>query len=121
MSIILPDASTATTESTASIDAATTAAQNAFIANVTVLINEAIANGLYQVEPYTVPLVTSEFVTNYFTPLGYTVTFPIVPNYPYNPAFVPGFPEVLPPGYQQPFSNPTGFGPPRIKISWPSS
>ena len=98
MSITLPNASTANTDTNSNITAETTAAQNAFIANCTVLINQAIANGIFFIEPYAVPLVTPDFVTAYFEGLGYTVLFPLVPPGPFNPAFIPGFPEVLPPG-----------------------
>ena len=115
--VTLPDAAEATTESEAAQAAAIATAQTNFIAEVTVLINNAITNGLYYVEPFVDPLVTPTYVTNYFTPLGYTVLYPISPNYPYNSAFVPGFPEVLPPGYQQP-NLPQTPGRPRIKISW---
>jgi hypothetical protein len=116
---ILPNASTANTDSTATNSAAVTTAQDAFIANVTVLINNAIANGGFYVQPLSVPLVSSSFVTTYFENLGYTVVFPIIPSYPYNPAFIPGFPEVLPPGYQIPLYNTyAGLGPPRYQISW---
>ena len=119
MSVTLPNATDANTESTAVDNAAITDAQNAFIANATVLINQAIQNGIFYVQPFITPLVTADFVNGYFQPLGYTVLFPVVPNYPYNPAFVPGFPEVLPPGYQEPLYNPVnGTGPPRCQISW---
>jgi hypothetical protein len=70
------------------------------------------------VEPFLPPLVSSDFVTTYFTALGYAVLFPIIPPGPYNPAFVPGFPEVLPPGFTD-WGGPQPFpGPPRIRISW---
>ena len=120
MAITLPDASTANTESNANLEAQTVIAQNAFIANATVLINNAIANGLFQIEPYLVPLVSVEFVTTYFTNLGYIVTFPAQPTYPYNPDFVPGFPEALPPGYITPLANAVpNDQAPRFAISWP--
>ena len=122
MAITLPIASAANTSTNANLADQTVVAQNAFIANVTVLINNAIKNNIFCVEPYCVPLVSTAFVTAYFTALGYTVLFPIVPTYPYNPTFVPGFPEVLPPGYVTPFSNPyAGEGPPRFRISWSSA
>ncbi len=118
MAIILPPSNEANSQTVANIEAAVIAAQNAFIASTTVLINNAINNGLFFVEPYLVPLVTPDFVTTYFEGLGYTVLFPLVPTYPYNPAFVPGFPEVLPPGYMAPFPGVEPIGPPRFKISW---
>ena len=120
MSYTLPNASTADTNSQATIAAETTAAENAFVAQATVLINEAISNGIFMIQPFLPPLVTPTYVTDYFQPLGYTVTFPIIPVGEFNPAFVPGFPEVLPPGYIPPFSNPNRPlpGPPRIQISW---
>ena len=117
MSVSLPNQATANADSQATITALTTAAEAAFVASTTVLINQAIANGLFFVEPLVVPLVTPIYVTAYFQALGYTVLFPIIPTSPFNPAFVPGFPEVLPPGYQQPFA-PTPPGPPRFRISW---
>lgn len=123
----LPTASTANTESNATIAAETATAQTAFIASTTVLINTAISNGLFQVEPFLPLLVTSAYVTTYFTGLGYTVLFPICggcncsgnSGYPYEPCFVAGFPEALPPGYI-PWNCDCGFnGPARIQISWP--
>lgn len=117
--VTLPDATEATTESEAAIAAAIATAEAQFVADVTVLINTATSNGLFHVEPYVDPLVTPAYVTSYFTPLGYTVLYPIIPIYPYNPTFVPGFPEVLPPGYHQP-NWPQSPGRPRIKISWPN-
>lgn len=124
----LPNAATANTDSNANIAAATATAQTNFIASTTVLINNAISNGLFQVEPFLPFLVTSEYVTGYFTPLGYTVLFPICGgscgcgcNSQFNPCFVDGFPEVLPPGYV-PWNCSCGgpSQPSRIQISWPS-
>jgi hypothetical protein len=118
MAITLPNASNADTDSQATNNANIVNAQNQFVAAVTVLINNAISNGLFFVQPVLPPLVTSEFVTSYFTNLGYTVTFPLLPSAPYNPAFIPGFPEVLPPGYQDwngPYYNTTIQ---RIEIAW---
>jgi hypothetical protein len=116
----LPNASTANTESTATNTADVAAAQSEFIAATTVLINQAISNGLFLVQPVLPPLVTSAYVKTYFTNLGYAVLFPIYPVYGYNPSFVPGFPEVLPPGYINPFFDHAYPGPPRIQISWTS-
>lgn len=118
MSITLPDATTANTESAATNTADVVTAQAEFVAATTVLINQAISNGLFLVQPILPSLVTSAYVTAYFTNLGYSVLFPIYPVYGYNPAFVPGFPEVLPPGYENPFFNHSYQGPPRIQISW---
>lgn len=120
MSITLPNASTANTDSTATNAADIVAAEADFVAATTVLINQAIQNGLFLVQPVLPHLVTSAYVTTYFTNLGYAVLFPIYPQYGYNPAFVPGFPEVLPPGYENPFFNHAYQGPPRIQISWTS-
>lgn len=118
MAITLPNASTANTDSTDTNAANVTAAETAFVASTTVLINQAIANGFFMIMPYLPFLVTSSYVTTYFTALGYTVTFPIIPPGPFNPCFVAGFPEVLPPGYT-PWNCGCGFtGLPRIQISW---
>jgi hypothetical protein len=118
MSIILPDATDAETASLAAQAAAIATAEAAFIASTTVLINDAIALGLPLVEPFLPPLVSSTYVTNYFTPLGYVVLYPIIPPGPYNPAFVPGFPEALPPNYIK-WGGPGLYpGAPRIRISW---
>ena len=122
MAITLPNAATANTDSTAEIAAATAANQASFIASATVLINQAIANGLYQVEPYMVPLVTSDYITTYFQGLGYTVTFPIIPPGPWWPCYAAaGFPEVLPPGWTN-WSCGCGGNckPLRIRIAWSS-
>jgi len=120
MSITLPSASTANTDSTATNAADVAAAEATFVADTTVLINQATQNGLFLVQPILPHLVTSDYVTTYFTALGYKVLFPIYPQYGYNPAFVPGFPEVLPSGYISPFFNHAYQGPPRIQISWTS-
>lgn len=122
MAITLPTASDADTFSQANNTAEITAVQNYFIANVTVLINNAIANGLFYVEPYSIPLVDPTWVSTYFTSLGYTVLYPLVPTYPYQQPFpAAGFPGVIPPGYVSPMTNPfyDGTGAPaRYKISW---
>lgn len=121
MAITLPNAATANTDSLATIVAETAAAQAAFIANATVLINQAIANGLFRIEPFMVPLVTSTYITTYFQGLGYTVVYPIFPFCctQWNPCFVAGFPEVLPPGYVPWNCGCGNDGRPRIQISWP--
>lgn|ERR1035437_3537487 len=116
----LPSEFAAHAAALAALAAATTAAQDAFVASTTVLIVDAIALGRTFVQPFMAPLVTSDFVTTYFQALGYTVLFPIVSSSPFDPAFVPGFPEVLPPGYQFPGQTLNGSGPPRIQISWSS-
>jgi hypothetical protein len=51
----LPNASTANTASTAVDNAAITEAQNAFVANATVLINQAIQNGIFYIQPFITP------------------------------------------------------------------
>ena len=125
----LPNASTANTDSNANIASETATAETAFIASTTVLINNAISNSLFQVEPFLPLLVTPAYVTTYFTNLGYSVLFPICggcncsgnSGYPYEPCFVTGFPEVLPPGYI-PWNCECGYdGPSRIQISWTSA
>jgi hypothetical protein len=118
MSITLPNASTANADSVAATAAATTAAEAAFVANATVLINDAMALGLFKIEPFMIPLVTSDYIATYFQALGYVVLFPIVPVDPFNPSFIAGFPEVLPPGYVIPGNGDNDLGPPRIRISW---
>lgn len=116
MSITLPDASTANTDTTA-VNAAEVAAQQvAFIAHTTVLINNAIANGLFSIYPFLPPLVTPDYITTYFTNLGYVVTYPIIVPGPFDPPFVIGFPEVTPPGWT-PWSQ-QNQNIPRIQISW---
>lgn len=130
MSITLPTDSEANTQTLANRAAAVTAAEAAFVANATVLINQAIANGFLRVQPFLNPLVTSAYVMTYFQAQGYTVTFPlsgcgcgcdcsgVYPSYPYEPCFVSGFPEALPPGYI-PWNCECGYyGPSRIQISW---
>lgn len=125
MSVTLPTASAADTASNAAIAAATTAAQAAFVASTTVLINQAIGNGLFRVQPFLPILITAEYVTSYFQPLGYAVLFPICSNcctwQECDPCLMPAnFPEVLPPGFI-PWNCCPGFqGPVRIQISWPS-
>jgi hypothetical protein len=117
---VLPDADTAKTESAATLAAAIATAEATFVAQVTVLIDNAIANGLYCVQPYLDPLVTSDYVTGYFSapPLNYVVLYPVYPLYPYNTMIEVVQPQVLPPGYQQPYTQNQYDGPPRIQISW---
>lgn len=115
MSINLPSAATANTDSTATNTADVAAAEAEFIAATTVLINQAISNGLFCVEPFLPLLVTPSYVSTYFTNLGYKVVFPIIPPGPYWPPIY--IPEVLPPGYIPP-NTPMQIGPPRILISW---
>ena len=118
MSITLPDAAAAETAALAAQAAAIATAQASFIASTTVLINQAIAIGLPLVEPYLPVLVTSTYVIDYFTALGYAVLYPIYPPGPFG-EFYPaaGFPEVVPPGnsYWGGIAVP---GIPRIRISW---
>ena len=118
MPITLPNASTANADSVAATAAATTAAQTSFIANATVLINDAMALGYFKIEPFMVPLVTSDYISTYFQALGYTVLFPILPPVPFDPAFVPNFPEVLPPGWTAWSDTIDVRSAPRIRISW---
>ena len=115
MSITLPNASTANTGSTATIAVDVATAEAEFIAATTVLINQAISNGLFEVEPLLPLLVTPTYVSNYFTNLGYKVVFPILPPCPYWPPLY--IPEVVPPGYIPP-NTPKQIGLPRIQISW---
>lgn len=117
--VTLPDQASANVGSAASNSAAITTAQNDFIASATVLINQAINNGFFQIEPYMVPLVTSTYITTYFQALGYTVTFPVISPGPWGPCFFPaGFPEVIPPGLEPWNCHCGNCGPIRIKISW---
>lgn len=127
MSLILPNASVNDVSVTANLAAETAAAQAAFVASATVLINQAILNGLFRIQPFLPWLVTPAYVTSYFTDLGYAVQYPVDGyccncsgngGYPYEPCFVAGFPEVLPPGYI-PWNCQCGYsGPSRIQISW---
>lgn len=130
MSITLPTASQADTRSQANIAAETATAEAQFVAYCTVLINNSITNGLFQIQPFLPPLVTSTYVASYFQPLGYTVLFPAFnggcncsgnSGYPYEPCFVAGFPEALPPGYEIWSCQCGNSGPPRISISWTSA
>jgi hypothetical protein len=120
MPTTLPNAATANTNSNATIAALTAAAQANFIASTTVLINQAINNGLFQVQPFMVPLVTSAYIISYFQTLGYTVLFPIIPSGPYEFCFAPaGFPEVLGNNWTNWSCNcGRSCGPIRIQISW---
>lgn len=124
MSITLPTASAADTASNASIAAATAAVQAAFVASTTVLINQAIANGIFLVQPFLPILITQDYVTSYFQPLGYQVLFPICGSccggwQECGPCFMPAnFPEVTPPGFIPWNCCPDYQGPPRIQISW---
>jgi hypothetical protein len=120
MTYTLPTASTANTDSNATLAADTATANAAFIASATVLINNAIANGLFQVEPFVIPFMSISTITTYFQGQGYTVLFPILPPGPFNWCGVPaGFPEVIPPNWV-PWGCQCGCeGAPRIQISWP--
>lgn len=120
MPVTLPNATTANTESFASIAAATATAEAAFIASTTVLINQATALGIFQIQPYLPALVTSAYVTTYFTGLGYSVLYPILPPSPFNWCGIPaGFPEVVPKNWVN-WGCGCGYtGLPRIQLSWP--
>jgi len=124
MTYTLPDATTANTDSNATLAAHTATANAAFIASATVLINNAVANGLFQVEPYIAPFMNITTITTYFQGLGYVVTFPIVPPGPYDPYcyLAAGFPEVIPPNWY-PWGSLCMCGgncePPRMSLSWP--
>jgi len=120
MTYTLPDASTANTESNATLAERTTTANAQFIASATVLINNATANSLFQVEPFVVPFMSIATITTYFQGLGYTVTYPIVPNYPWNWCGIPaGFPEVVPNGWTSWACGCGNCEQPRISITWP--
>ena len=119
MSYTLPSQAEANSQSSAAYLNAQAKAYAAFIANATVLINNATANGLYEVQPFVIPFLNIPNVVTYFQNLGYTVLFPIVPPGPFlwcGPAA--GFPEVIPPGLS-PYGCQCWYpGPPRIQISW---
>lgn len=126
MSITLPTASVANTDSAASRATFTANAEAVFLASTTVLINNAISNGLFQVAPFLIPFITSTYVRSIFEPLGYVVSFPI---FPFNCGFTyPDFPCLAPANFPEVLGN-TWFpwncdcgcdcGPPRILISWP--
>jgi len=123
MTIVLPTQADANVGSQNAINAEITAAQAVFMASTTVLINNAINNGFFQVQPYLIPFVSSTFVTTTFQALGYEVLFPIYPfyGYPgYHPCFAPaGFPEVLGNDWVN-WSCTCGNSctAPRIQISW---
>lgn len=120
MSISLPNSAAANAASVAATAAATTAAQAHFVASATALINAAIANGFFKVEPYMIDLVSADYVKTYFEAVGYTVTYPIIPVGPWNPCFAPaGFPEVFPTDWVNWSCVCSGCGGPvRIQISW---
>ena len=117
MTYTLPTDSEANASSMAQNAEVIATANAAFIADTTVLINNAISFGEYFVQPIIGANVDIPTVTTYFENVGYTVLYPIPPVYPPNPAFVPGFPEVLPPGYVPP-NQPYVPGPIRMQISW---
>lgn len=117
--IILPPQSEANNSTTEAILAKIAAANANFIASSTVLINNAITNDFYEVEPFAIPFLDINAITTYFQSFGYIVTFPIIPPGPWG-LFYPaaGFPEVVPGGstyWAGPFNN---SEPPRVKISW---
>jgi hypothetical protein len=119
MAVILPPQSEANNSTTNNILANIATANANFIASTTVLINNAIANDFYEVEPFIIPFLSIPTVTAYFQALGYTVTFPIIPPGPWG-MFYPaaGFPEVVPGGstyWAGPFNNSEA---PRLEISW---
>ena len=125
MNITLPSAALANDESISSINTFISAAEATFLASTTVLITNAISNGLFKVEPFLIPFVTSTYVNSVFQPLGYVVSFPI---FPFNCGFeYPDFPCTAPAGFPEVLGN-TWFpwncncgcdcGPPRISISW---
>lgn len=115
----LPTASVANTNSTATRTAETAAANAAFITATTILIDNAITNGLFQVQPFVTPFLSISTITTYFEGFGYTVTFPIIPPGPFNPCWLPaGFPEVVPENWV-PYGCQCGCVPPRVGIAWP--
>ena len=115
MSYTLPTAATADAETLARNAAEVATANAAFIADATVLINNAISNGLFQVQPLVVTNTDIPTVVAYLRAQGYTVLYPIVAQGPYWAPVV--IPEVLPPGYVYP-NQEFQQGPPRIQISW---
>lgn len=120
MPYTLPTASTANTDSNATLTANIATANAAFIATATVLINNAITNGLFQVEPYVIPYLDIATITTYFQGFGYTVTFPIVQPGPFQWCGIPaGFPGVVPPNWVGWNCGCGGCGTPRVQITWP--
>lgn len=118
MAIILPNKADAKTQSQANIADFTAEANAAFIATATALILTAVGLNFYSVFPFVTPYLDIATITTYFEGYGYTVTFPVCPNSPYNPCFVAGFPEVLPPGYRPWNCGCDDSNRCRIKISW---
>jgi hypothetical protein len=124
--VTLPTDSEANAESMATITAKIAVANAEFIASTTILITNAISNGLFQVEPFVIPFLGIATITTYFQGFGYTVVFPASfgcncngnSGYPYEPCFIAGFPEVLPPGYVPWNCQCQDCGTPRVKISW---
>ena len=88
----LPDQSDANAASFAAQTAAVTAGNAAFIQSATILIENAISNSLYAVEPFLPINVDYNVVAAYFTGLGYTVQ--LLPIGPF------GWPPIYPaPGW----------------------
>jgi hypothetical protein len=119
--LVLPTASEANAQTLAVIADLISTANATFIASTTVLIVNATSLGFYQVFPFVINWLDIPTVTTYFENIGYTVTFPICPNGPFElcgPAA--GFPEVIPPGYRGWNCGCSGLGRCRIKISWTS-
>lgn len=116
----LPTSTEANTQSNATITALTAAANTAFITSTTILILNAISNGLFQVEPYIVPYLSISTITTYFQGQGYTVTYPIFPPGPWIWCGAPaGFPEVLGNDWHNWSCSCGSNCAPRIQISWP--
>lgn len=128
MAITLPPYSQANDLTATGIAAKIATANATFIASATVLINNAVNNGFYQIQPFVIPYLSISTVTTFFESYGYNVLFPSTfgcncdgnAGYPYEPCFVAGFPEVLPPGYVPWNCQCNECGTPRVTISWNS-
>lgn len=104
----LPDQSDANIAAAAAQAAAITAGNAAFIQSTTILIENAIANGLFTVFPSLGINVDYTVVSAYFTNLDYVVSVPPYPGF--------GWPPIYPaPGWDGSFCDFGGFqnsGPP---------
>ncbi len=72
----IPARSVAQSETDTTYDAIVAAANAQFIAEVEVLINQAIEQGKYNLHLTTPPNVDPMYVNTYFFNLGYTISFP---------------------------------------------
>lgn len=98
----LPTASEALTQTLANIAVFTAAANTLFIANATVLINNAIALGFYGIAPFITKWLDQDTIVSYFEALGYTVIIPVIP------------------GFNFAFNPPPQIAPLRMQITWTS-